>query len=41
MVTMQVTSTCDETALHALWEWLRVHKKGILAYEGGAFRVDK
>jgi hypothetical protein len=41
MVTMQVTSTCDETALDALWEWLRVHKKGVLAYEGGTFRIDK
>jgi hypothetical protein len=41
MVTVQVTSTCDETALDALWEWLRAHKKGILAYEGGTFRIDK
>jgi hypothetical protein len=41
MVTMQVTSTCDETALDALWEWLRVNKKGILVYEGGTFRIDK
>ena len=41
MVTMQVTGDCDETALDALWEWLRVHKKGILAYEGGTFRIDK
>jgi len=41
MVTMQVNSTCDETALDALCEWLRVHKKGILAYEGGTFRIDK
>jgi hypothetical protein len=41
MVTMLVTSTCDEVGLDALWEWLRVHKKGILAYEGGTFRIDK
>lgn len=41
MVTMQVTGDCDETALDALWEWLRAHKQGTLAYEGGAFRVDK
>lgn len=41
MVTMQVASHCDETALDALFEWLRVHKKGILAYEDGSFRVDK
>jgi hypothetical protein len=41
MVTMQLTSTCDETALEALWEWLRFHKKGILVYEGGAVRIDK
>jgi hypothetical protein len=31
MVTLQVTSYCDEIALNALWDWLRVHKKGILA----------
>jgi hypothetical protein len=41
MVTMQVTSACDEIALHALWEWLAIHKKGVLAYEDGTFRVDK
>ena len=41
MVTLQVISTYDETALDALWEWLRVHKKGIVAYEGGEFRIDK
>lgn len=41
MVTMQVTSDCDETALEALWEWLRIHKQGVLAYEGGTFRIDK
>lgn len=40
MVTMQVSGSCDEIALGALWEWLRVHKKGILAYEGGTFRID-
>ena len=41
MVTMQVTSDCDETALETLWEWLRIHKKGVLAYEGAAFRIDE
>ena len=40
MVTLQVSSYCDEIALNALWDWLRVHKKGILAYENGTFRVD-
>jgi hypothetical protein len=40
MVTTQITSTCDATALEALWEWLRKNKKGILAYEGGGFRID-
>lgn len=40
MVTMQVIGTCDEIALGALWEWLGTHKKGILAYEGGTFRID-
>ena len=41
MVTMQVTSTCDQNALDVLFEWLRNHKKGVLAYEAGAFRIDK
>ena len=41
MVTTQVTADCDGMALDALWEWLRVHKKGTLAYEGGSFRIDK
>jgi hypothetical protein len=40
MVTMQVTSYCDEIALNAVFEWLRIHKKGILAYENGTVRVD-
>jgi hypothetical protein len=41
MVTLQVSSYCDEIALNAIWEWLRVNKKGILAYENGTFRVDE
>lgn len=41
MVTTQITSTCDESALETLWDWLRVNKKGILAFEGGGFRIDQ
>ena len=41
MVTTQIASKCDEAALETVWEWLRNNRKGILAFEGGSFRVDK
>jgi hypothetical protein len=41
MVTTQIASRCDETALETLWRWLRRNKKGILAYEGGGFHIDQ
>ena len=41
MVTTQITSRCDEQALETVWDWLRINKKGILAYEGGGFRIDE
>lgn len=40
MVTTQISSNCDEGALEVIWNWLRDHRKGILAWEGGGFRID-
>lgn len=40
MVTVQVGCNCDEVAMQAIWQWLHDRKKGILAYEGGGFRID-
>ena len=40
MVTVQPISTAYETAFDLLWEWLRINREGILAYEGGHFRID-
>jgi hypothetical protein len=40
MVTMQETRDFDSRAADAIWDWLRINRKGLLAYEGRGIRID-